>query len=178
MYGKLGPRVSFLFIGMLMVMTAACASPLSEKMRQQAKESPSFADVLAKPGSYNGSKVVWGGIIEKTLVYPDRSDIFLTGTALDQSGEPKGPGFAEGLFIVRTSERLDPNTYSPGLGITVAGEIEGQELGSSDDRPYAYPIVVAREIHLWKHAIKWDWGRGPYYWPDQFSPQQYRQQMR
>ena len=78
---------------------------------------------------------------------------------------------SQGLFIARTPEFLDPQTYLSGRKVTVAGEIIGEKLGKFKETPYVYPIIKIREIHPWEkeHSIQWDWGKLPFYIPDEFN---------
>ncbi len=155
---------------------AGCAPPISREVRVQATEKLPFTKVLASPASYQGVVVIWGGVIMKTVNYPDHSDIYLWETPEDLRGRPEDRGEAEGAFIARTSESLDPNIYVEGRKVTVAGEVAGQALGTYHEQPYAYPVIKVREIHLWppEKPVKWDWGNVPSYSPYQYTPRPFR----
>ncbi len=168
----------FLVIAMS-VLPAGCASPVSPELRQEASEKLAFTKVLANPGAYRGVVVIWGGVVVKTVRHQDGSDLYLSETPINLLGRPEGPGHSEGEFIAKTPQVLDPHEYAAGRKVTVAGEVVGQELGTYQDRPYAYPVIRVKELHLWEEArpIRWDWWRIPYYSPYTSAPQQYRQQM-
>jgi outer membrane lipoprotein len=140
---------------------------------KKVNEDLVFVKVLANPSAFKGEIVVWGGVIMKTVGSARQSALFLHETPFDFRGRPRGEKFSEGLFIAKTSEFLDPNIYTSGRVVTVAGEIVGQELGTYRDVPYAYPVIRIREVHLWKKEsppIQWNWGRTQYYWPDEYNP--------
>ena len=163
---------------LLLFIIAGCAGPISPEVRKEADKNLEFVKVLEKPSSFRGSVVIWGGVIMRVVTRSGGSDLFLWETPLDYRGRPGGRENSEGEFIARTSESLDPKIYARGRRITVAGEITGEELGSSNDRPYLYPVIKIRESHLWEQnapAVQLYWGKRPYYWPDEFtSDREYR----
>jgi outer membrane lipoprotein len=162
-----------LFISLLLVVISGCVSPISREVRKEANENLEFTKVLQNPLSFRGVVVIWGGVIIKVVNHPGGSDLFLWETPLDLSGRPKGREYSEGEFIAKTSQSLDPQIYTSGRKISVAGEVTGEELGSYNNAPYIYPVIKIRESHLWKTeipAINWEWGETPYYWPDEFNP--------
>jgi outer membrane lipoprotein len=170
--------VAILYLAILPVLISGCSYPISKAVRQEAAENLPFTDVLAKPAAYRGSVVIWGGVVMKTVTHPGRSELVLWEAPLDSRGRPEGKELSSGLFIAETPEFLDPAKYSAGRKVTVAGVISGGELGTYDGQPYVYPLVHIKELHLWREPIEWDWGRTPYYWPNQYSPQQqFRQSL-
>jgi outer membrane lipoprotein len=157
---------------------AGCSPPISKEVRLQAAENLAFTKVLANPSSYQGAVVIWGGVIMKVANLAGHSELYIWETPEDLRGRPEGRGEAEGAFIARTSESLDPQTYSVGRKITVAGEVSGQVLGTYNEQPYVYPAVKVRELHLWPvetPPLQWNWWNVPYYSPYSVSPQPFRQ---
>jgi outer membrane lipoprotein len=169
---------TFFFAVLLSILLAGCASPISPRVRQEAARNLAFKEVLANPGAYRGVVVIWGGVIMKTVGRPDQSDLYLSETPLAVSGRPKDREYSEGEFVARSSQILDPKEYVSGRKVTVAGEVVGQELGTYDGAPYAYPVIRVKELHLWEEVapLRWEWWKIPYYSPYRFTPQQYQQQ--
>lgn len=160
-------------MALLLLILSGCADTVSSRASNKAIEELAFLKVLENPTSFRGADVTWGGVIIKVSNSPGGSAIFLLETPPDSEGRPKGRGFDEGAFIARASEFLDPRIYTPGRKITVSGEVAGEELGSYHKSPYVYPVVKARDIHLWEKEIppvQWDWGKIPYEWSDEFNP--------
>ncbi len=161
------------FSGVLLVVISGCSYPISKGLRQEAAKDVTFAKVLASTTSYHGNIVIWGGVVIEAVKRAEGTDLFLWETPPDFLERPKGREFAEGMFIARSRQLLDPETYAAGLKVTVGGEIIGEELGKWDTMPYVYPVVRIKELYLWKpgpSGYKWSWGNTPYYWPEQFSP--------
>jgi outer membrane lipoprotein len=166
------------FFGLALVIISGCSYPISKALRNQADENLAFTDVLARPSAYSGVVVIWGGVIVKTVSRPGRSELVLWETPLDSRGKPGGNEFSSGLFMAETSEFLDPKKFSGGRKVTVAGKLAGGETGVYNGKPYLYPLVEIKELHLWPERIRWNWGRIPYYWPNQYSPtRRYREPL-
>jgi len=170
------PVPELICITLLLLMISACASPISSEVRKEAKGNLEFITVLENPSSFHGAVVIWGGVIIKTVNRAGESSLFIQETPLNFRGRPKGREFSQGLFIARTPEFLDPQTYLSGRKVTVAGEIIGEKLGKFKDTPYVYPVIKIREIHPWEKedSIQWDWGKLPFYLPDEFNPDKER----
>ena len=150
---------------------SGCASPVSREVRKEADENIKFIKVLENPKAFHGVTVIWGGLIVESTSRAGESALFILETARDLRGRPGGWELSEGLFIARTPEFLDPQIYSSGRKVTVAGEIIGEQLGDYQGTPYVYPVIRIREIHPWKDpVIKWNWGKTPFYLPDEFNP--------
>lgn len=170
------PVPGLICITLLLLMISGCTSPISSEVRKEANEDLEFIKVLKNPSSFHGVVVIWGGVIIKAVNHTGESSLFIQETPLSFSGRPKGREFSQGLFIARTPEFLDPQTYFSGRKVTIAGEIIGEELGQFKETPYVYPIIKIREIHHWEkeHSIWWDWGKLPFYMPDEFNPDKER----
>lgn len=170
--------VHILLFAVLLLLASGCSYPISGAVRKQAAGGLTFTEVLARPGAYRGVTAVWGGVVMKTVTRPGRNELVIWETPLDNRGRPEDKGFSEGLFIAKTSGSLDPLQYSAGRKVTVAGKIAGGEPGTYNNEPYVYPVLVIKEVHLWREPIKWNWGRIPYYWPNEYSPpRKYRQPL-
>ena len=63
---------------------------------------------------------------------------------------PEAAKYSHGRFIAKTSKFLDPEIYKKGKKITLAGEIIGKETKPLGKGQYIYPVVMIKELHLWK----------------------------
>ncbi|MEJ2695912.1 MAG: Slp family lipoprotein [Candidatus Sulfobium sp.] len=164
----------FLSLGVVLILICGCSYPISKAIRSEATEDLTFSMVLADPAMYRGAVVIWGGIVMRTINHPHSTELVVLETPLGYWETPKGRKYTRGRFIARTSKFLEPEIYKKGTRITVAGEIEGQELKTAKGVPYAYPVIKIIEIHWWKkkpwypqtYYYGYDWGWGsPYYTP-------------
>ncbi len=159
------------FLGLLLIMTSGCTSPISGEVRREANESLEFIRVLENPTAFHGVTVIWGGVIVKVVNHASGSALFIQETPLGFRDKPRSREYADGFFIARTGEFLDPKKYTSGRRTTIAGEIISEQLGKFRGTPYVYPVIKIREIHLWEREprIEWDWAHIPFYVPDEFT---------
>jgi outer membrane lipoprotein len=166
----------FLFHPLFLVVVSGCTYPISQQYREQARPDLTFSMVLKNPDAYIGSIVIWGGKIVATHNHPGETEITVLETPLGYEEKPIAAEFSRGRFIVRTLTFLDPAVSGPGRRITVAGEVIGKEMKPLGDTKYTYPVIKAKEIHLWRREIVYvyprdyywrDWGWYGPYWPDE-----------
>jgi outer membrane lipoprotein len=152
-----------LLLGLLLLLLSGCAYPISRELRQEAKESPPFIVILQNPTAYVGSAVVWGGSIIQTLNTKEGTDILVLEIPLGYEERPEGTRYSRGRFIAKTPGFLDSEIYKPGRKITVAGEIIGKETRPLGKTEYTYPVVMIKQIHLWRRHRVYVYPY-PYYW--------------
>ncbi|NWF55574.1 MAG: Slp family lipoprotein [Syntrophaceae bacterium] len=154
----------------------ACA-PLSKEVMRQVDENLTYQTVYKNPQDLVGKMVLWGGVIVKTTNRQDETILEVRQAELDIEKRPKNPDSSAGRFIVRHAGFLDPVIYKEGREITVAGEITGKETLPLGGIQYGYPVIRAKEIHLWE-KIDPRYDRYPYwdyppYWGPYWSPYAY-----
>ena len=93
--------------------------------------------------------------------------------------EPKGTLASEGRFLIVADKYLDPYIFQTGRKITVAGDIQGEEIKSLGKMDYRYSVLLSKQIYLWENYYYypysyyfywpfagypyWGWGYGFYY---------------
>ncbi len=155
----------FFLFGLLLPLVSACATyPISSELRQEAKASPTFSMILQNPTAYTGAMVIWGGSIIQTLNTKEGTDILVLETPLGYEERPEGTRYSQGRFIAKTASYLDPEVYKPGRRVTVAGEVIGKEAKPLGNTSYTYPVVMIKEIHLWRRYRVYAYPY-PYYYP-------------
>jgi len=158
-----------LFMAGLMI---SC-SPLSRQIMSQVDETLTFQVVEKDPDRYVGKTVLWGGVIAEIANRQNETDLNVRQAELDIEKKPKNLDRSAGRFIVRYAGFLDPAIYQPGREITVAGELAGKEVLPLEKIQYPYPVILAKEIHLWErlqpmrpyYPSYWDPFWGPYGYP-------------
>jgi outer membrane lipoprotein len=106
------------------------------------------------------------------------SEITVLDTPLDYQERPESARYSRGRFIAKSSRFLDAAIYKKGKRITLAGEIVGKEARPLGRAEYVYPVVLVKQLHLWKrtHYGRYYpyWG-GPFYRPyyDYWGPGYY-----
>jgi len=139
-----------------------CTHVISQRMRDEANMSLTFEHVQVAPDNYIGTTVIWGGLILDTENRPDSTCLTILQTPLDSWGEPREEYASHGRFLIKYPSYLDPEIYKKGRKVSVAGEIIGKEIRPIGDIPYTYPLILAKELHLWKEPQTYY--SPPYYW--------------
>ena len=148
---------------LLAALTFSCA-PLSQEVMRQVDQNLTYTVVQKNPEAYRGKNVLWGGVIIETITRPGETLIKVRETELDYEKRPTNMDHSAGRFLVQSPGFLDPAIYAEGREITVAGELAGTKVLPLGETRYRYPLVLAKEIHLWekRQEIR---SYDPYYWP-------------
>jgi len=160
----------------LFILLPGCA-PISKELRARADQRLTFQQVFQNPAAYKGKIVIWGGEIIQTINQKDKTTLIeALQKPLDRMEEPIDAETSEGRFLVLVEGFLDPHIYRKGREITVAGEILGEKMRSLGEMEYRYPLLLSKQIHLWKEYYyryppynpyfpNYPWGDYGYYGP-------------
>jgi outer membrane lipoprotein len=108
--------------------------------------------------------VIWGGEIIETAIQKEGGALIETyQRPLNFRGEPDENAASEGRFLIRVENYLDPYIYRRGRRITVAGEVLGERIKPVGEMDYRYPLLAARQIHLWEEFQPYIYY--PYFYP-------------
>jgi len=139
---------------------SGCTPAISKQLRQEAGEPVPFEALLEKTDDYKGRIVIVGGYILETVNEPEGSWLTVLQAPLDSLNRPESSDLSEGRFLVWSAEFLDPVVYSKERRITVGGQVIGNQQRKLGSLTYQYPVVEAKEIHLWSKEGTY---MGPYY---------------
>ena len=163
-------------LGLVLVALSGCATyPVATNLRQQAKPL-TLSQVTESPGASQGTIVIWGGRIIKTVNDVNHSAVYVLKLPLDRDGKPGAPADTSGRFIASSRGFLDPEVYKRGRLVTVAGAIAGLKTEPVQKIKYTYPVVDIKQIHVWPVARRHYYyaapGGGGYYpsWYWGYSP--------
>lgn len=152
------------FKGVLLIFIAVtltgCATAISRDMRVEADMDLHFTEVSENPEAFKGETVIWGGDIIEVTNFKEKTHIEVLQKPTAINLKPRHTDESYGRFMVLADGYLDPAIYSTGRQVTVAGEIIGEKLMSLGEMEYVYPLLKAREIHLWAERT-----REPYPYP-------------
>ncbi len=126
-----------------------CVPPISKQLREQVSEELTLKVVLKKPDAYKGKKVLWSGVIIDSVNLKEGTMIEVLQKPADMQGRPKDVDESEGRFLALHSGYLDVAIYNGGRKVTVAGEVQGKRIQPLGEIDYTYPLISAKEIHLW-----------------------------
>ncbi len=160
------PRRRIVAAGILAALLAGCAPAISPELRRQAVPVPNFRVLQADPAAFEGKLIILGGEVIDVDNRPQETRIRVLQKPLAWDLSPATADTSGGRFVVRYRGYLDPVLYAPGRRLTVAGVVRGSETGRIGDMEYRYPVLEAREIHLWPQVerLPWDGPAGWYPW--------------
>lgn len=139
-----------LVIILLCVYAAGCSHVVSRETRSEAEAQASVRALFEDPAAFSGKTLIVGGVIINTTNAEEETIIEVLEKPLDYRGRPKHTDVSRGRFIVIHEGYLEKAIYAPGREITVAGEVTGVSTLPVGERPYRYPVISSREIHLIK----------------------------
>lgn len=143
----------------LLALLFACAPVISKQSLREADESLTFQELIKDPERSKGKLMLLGGEIISNTVKEDETWMEVLQQPLDWQLKPKDTDLSHGRFLVHLAEFRDPAVYAPGRKITVLGKVQGKKILPLQEIMYSYPVLTAREIHLWKPET---WG-GPFF---------------
>ena len=148
---------------LFLLFLSGCSHVISKDLRNTANLSLTLAQVKERPEAYKSKTVVWGGEIIQTENQKDGTTLIeVFQRPLSSRGEPKETVASEGRFLALVDKYLDPYLFRRGKKITVAGEIRGEKIRPLGEMDYRYPLLLAKEMHLWEYYYY------PYYYPHSY----------
>jgi outer membrane lipoprotein len=170
------PFFALTFLVCVLFFVNGCAPPISKQLREQVSEELTLKVVLKEPDAYKGKNVLWSGVIINSVNLKEGTMIEVLQKPADMQGKPKDVDESEGRFLALYHGYLDVAIYNEGRKVTVAGEVQGKRIQPLGEIDYTYPLISAREIHLWPvekeerfyypypywHYPRWN---GPYWYP-------------
>ena len=143
-------RFTWFLLLSFIILLSGCVHVISKDLRIKSDPSLTLSQVHQNPDTFKGKLVVWGGEIIETVNQRDgTTQIEVFQRPLGWRGEPNETYPSEGRFLVLADKYLDPYVFQRGKKITVAGEIQGENLKSLGEMDYHYSIVSSKQIYLW-----------------------------
>jgi outer membrane lipoprotein len=118
-------------------------------LREQVVKELTLRVVLKDPEAYKGKTVLWSGVIISSVNVKEGTLIEVLQKPADMQGKPKDVDESEGRFLALYPGYLDVAIYNGGRKVTVAGEVQGKKIQRLGEIDYTYPLISAKEIHLW-----------------------------
>lgn len=143
----------WLLVLLLAVGLAGCATPpLAPAPGPEVTPREAVSEALP------ATEQVWGGVIVRAENLPDVTRLEVVSYPL-RNQEPQTGRMTDGRFLLEVPGFLDPVDYRTGRRITARGDVERTEAGRIGEVDYAFPVLVAEEVHLWPdEAVR---GRDP-----------------
>lgn len=142
---------------------SGCAPVISQHIRDQVLPALTFDEVLRDPERYRNQMVIWSGVIIKSENTKEGTLLEVLQKPADFRGRPIDIDKSYGRFLALYPEYLDTAIYSKGREVTIAGRVLEKRVLPLDEIEYAYPLVLIKEIHLWRQIRDERWGY-PCWW--------------
>ena len=127
-----------------------CALTQKRPSRQISYEKPPFSEIIQSPEQYRGKVVRLGGVVIDVVYKEEGSTLEILEKPLNWRGRPKPGDESGGRFMAVFGEFLDKAIYRSNRPVTIIGEIIGMKTAFIGEMEYNYPLLLGREIHLWK----------------------------
>ncbi len=140
-----------------LALAGGCAPPFSREALDRIDRTVTFRELRKDPERFRGTWVMLAGVIVGTKNSTEGSFIEVLQKPASSRGEPLDTDESDGRFIIASTGFLDAAVYHGGRLITVVGEVSGSKVQQLGDMQYRYPVVNAKELHLWEP------GAGPHF---------------
>ena len=140
----------------LLVLISACRH-IPESLRvAEGVVLTNFSDTHSNGDSSVDKSARWGGVIAKIENNADNTMLEIVHFQLKSSGRPQQKDQTLGRFRIYYQGFLDPIIYKEGRSVTALGNIGAKENGKIGEHEYAYPVLKASYVHLWKEIKQVD----------------------
>jgi outer membrane lipoprotein len=102
------------------------------------------------PDTFKGRWVKLAGVIIEARNTKEGTSIEVLQRPMGRRGRPYETDATGGRFIITADQFLDAAVYHRGRRIAVDAEVEGLRILPLGEIEYHYPVVVAKELHLWE----------------------------
>ncbi len=136
---------------LLVLSLASCTSAIRTDLMEQGTRNPSLAALTENPEAYRGQLFVFGGIIARTTLKAEGSEIEALYVPVDGWGYPQDHVSSSQRFLAvypRDKGILDPLVYQKDRGISIAGTFTGIITGKVDEMGYEFPVFRIMQIYL------------------------------
>ena len=139
----------------VIILLTACMHPISEEAREQVVPQTTFAMVSENPSAFLDQQLLLGGVIVAAENIDEGTVLEIIEWRLNRWGEPAYLGDDVRRFLVKSKQSLDPTIYEPGVLVTLAGVVLGQETRLLDEHDYTYPVFELNEIYPWESPFRY-----------------------
>lgn len=145
------PLSRVILVGALLLGLVACAS--GPKFDTSAVDKALLPTaVAADVDTTRGRTAMWGGPIINSRNFEDRSQLEVLAYPLNDAGRPRLDQSPLGRFLIDRAGYLETVDYAPGRLVTAIGPVAGVRSGTVGDARYNYPVLEARQLHLWPRS--------------------------
>ncbi len=130
---------------------ASCTTAIRQDLMREGARNPSLAMLVRNPQVYEGKLFILGGVIARTTLKAEGSEIEALYAPVDSWGYPQEIGPSSQRFLAvftRDQGILDPLVYQKNRMVTIAGVFSGTVPGKIDEIDYIFPLFRVVQIYL------------------------------
>jgi outer membrane lipoprotein len=136
-------------LSLAVLLAAGCAPPFPKELLDRVDRNVPFAAIQQEPARFSGKLLMVGGTIVDTRNLKEGTQIEVIQKPLDGEGRPAQTDETGGRFLAVTKTFLDAAVFHRGRSITIIGEVAGSKLQPLGEVEYRYPVLTAKDMHLW-----------------------------
>ena len=134
----------------LLLIATGCAPIISKELRKNVSVELTFKEIIKDPDAYKGKIVLLSGVILGSKNTKEGTLIEVLQKPADMEGRPKDVDESDGRFLAIYDGYLDTAIYNRGREAVVAGKIKEKRTLPLGEIEYGYPLILIKEIHLFK----------------------------
>lgn len=151
------------FILLLYLFLVACSS-LPVNIENPPVSDISYNHAVQSNERYQKMPVRWGGVIAAVENEQNASYLQILSYPLNSYGRPILSETAQGRFVVKSNQFLDPMLYEKNAEITVAGILLGKIDRTIDKKVMSLPLIQSTTLYQWPQYN--NYYPYPYYYGD------------
>jgi outer membrane lipoprotein len=136
------------------VLLSGCATPVFKLATQPT--SIAAIDVQQAPEQFHSAEIVWGGRIVAVENREDTTEVEVISYPLDRDQSPLTDAPTQGRFLLVLPGYVEAYDYPVGRHLSVHGQLIGTRVGRVQDYEYVFPLVRARQVHIWPWGFMLD----------------------
>lgn len=136
---------TYLLLLLALTLAACVSNPL--KLDGVNRDVTPAMVTTAQP--YTGVRVAWGGMIVRTQLLSQITQIEVLAYPIGNFGEPDDRATTIGRFLILHKGFLEPTEYAPGRWVSAVGTVGASQAGKIGEANYLFPVLNPEQLRLW-----------------------------
>jgi outer membrane lipoprotein len=135
------------FVSICFLLSACSNLPVA--LRNAPEVDIKYLQATANNQAYDGMPVRWGGVIIDVENQQHLSKAQILYYPLYRYARPNVNKQPQGRFVVHSSKFLDPEIFTKGKAITIAGKIKGTTEKKIGKKIVKLPVIIVSDSYVW-----------------------------
>lgn len=155
------------------ILLSGC-SHIPETIRHAPSHDIHLQDTKNNFSKHQNQMVRWGGTLIDVVNKENETTLQILAFPLNYKGRPDLSAAAQGRFLVKTNEFLDPAVYTTGSELTVTGRLVDENNRKVGQKVLQLPVIELQQIYLWPEYRQNYCGYSPYHGKYRYGGYGYR----